>query len=304
MTSSPERAADAKASGQAYLLLAFTALCWAGNSVLGRLAVGEVSPMALVTLRWLGVVVLLVVARNHLKRDWPVLRGRLWFVLIMGILGFSVFNAFFYVAAHSTGAINIGILQGSIPVFVLFGGAVLFRTQFTALQVVGIVVTLVGVILVAVGGDLARLAALAFNYGDILMLCGCLIYAAYTLGLRKRPAVSSLGLFTAFAIAALVTSLPLIAAEAAMGRLQWPTPTGWAIVAVVTVFPSLLAQLSFMHGVQLIGPNRAGIFVNLVPVFAAILAVVFLGEPFEFYHGLALVFVLGGIWIAERGKAA
>ena len=299
------RAPDAAASWPAYLLLAFTALCWGGNAVFGRLAVGEVSPMALVTLRWLGALGLLVVfAHARVRRDWPAIRQRLPFVAAMGAVGFTAFNALFYVAAHSTTAINIGIIQGSIPVFVLLGAFAAFRARVSGLQVAGVLVTMLGVAIVASGGQLARLATLALNLGDVLMIAACLLYAGYTLGLSRRPPVSPLSLFIAMAAIAFATSLPLALAEAALGTFQWPTPFGWLVIALVTLFPSFLAQICFIQGVSLIGPSRAGVFVNLVPVFASILALVVLKEPFEPYHASALGLVLGGIWLSERGKAA
>ena len=258
--------------------------------------------MALVVLRWLGVVVLLaLVANSHIRRDWRVLRHHLFFVCAMGALGFAAFNALFYVAAHSTTAVNIGIIQGSIPVFVLIGVFVSYRSRVTAMQLAGVVLTLVGVVFVASAGDLKRLAGLVFNQGDVLMIVACALYAGYAVGLRQRPAVSSLGLFAAIASAAFVASVPLVIAEAALGHLRWPTPVGWAIVVLVTVFPSLLAQVFFIQGVQLIGPGRAGAFVNLVPVFASILAVIVLKERFQSFHAVALCLVLGGIWLSEKG---
>lgn len=304
MTAVPE-GAQARINLRAYLLLSFTALCWGGNAVFGRMAVGEISPMALVTARWLGVSVLLALfAHRQLRRDWPVLRPHLLAVAILGILGFTAFNALFYVAAHYTTAVNIGILQGSIPIFILAGAFVAYRTRITGLQVAGVVLTMIGVVIVGSGGSLERLAALAINFGDILMVAACFLYAGYTVALRKRPPASALGLFAVMAFAAFVASLPLVYAEVAIGRFQWPTATGWTIVALVTLFPSFLAQIFFIQGVTLIGPGRAGVFVNLVPVFASILAVVLLNEPFETFHGIALAFVLGGIWLSERGKAA
>ena len=115
---------------KAYVLLTFTTGCWGANVILGQVAVGEISPMLLVTLRWLSVLILLVIfARKHLVRDWPVLRNHLVFVGLMGTGGFTSFNALFYVAAHSTSAINIGILQGAIPVFVLLGTFLLYRSR-------------------------------------------------------------------------------------------------------------------------------------------------------------------------------
>lgn len=222
--------------------------------------------------------------------------------MTMGALGFTAFNALFYIAAYSTSAINIGIIQGSIPVFVLLGAFLVLRLPASGLQVAGIVVTTVGVIMVATKGELDRLLGLAFNLGDLLMVVACMFYAGYTLGLRKRPAVSGLGFFAVLAFAACLSTLPLVAIEIAMGEARWPSPMGMAIIGYVAIFPSFLAQISFIRGVQLIGPGRAGIFVNLVPVFAAFLAVVTLGEPFELFHLLALALVLGGIALAERGK--
>jgi len=304
MTSEADPAAQRKAEWRAYLLLAMTALCWGGNAVFGRLAVGEISPMVLVSLRWLGALsLMLVFASGHIRRDWTLLRANWVFLSAMGALGFACFNALFYISAHSTTAVNIGIIQGSIPVFVIIGVFVVYRTKVTLLQSVGVLVTLLGVTVVGAGGNLANLASMAVNHGDLLMVAACALYAGYTVGLRKRPAVSALGLFTILAASAFVASLPLVAIEASLGQLQWPTTTGWIIVLLVTLFPSFLAQVFFIQGVELIGPSRAGVFVNLVPVFASILAVVFLRENFELFHAVALGLVLGGIWISERGKA-
>lgn len=287
--------------GNAYLLLVLTTLSWGGNAVAGRLAVGEVSPMALTMLRWIGVVTLIALfARHRLVAEWPVLRRHLPYLFALGALGFTAFNALFYVSAHFTAAINIGIIQGAIPVFVLLGAYAAYRTPVTGLQFAGVVLTMLGVAVIAAQGDIARLAELAFNNGDLLMVLACLLYAGYTVALRKRPAVSGLAMFSVMAVAALLTSLPLVAAEAALGHFQWPTPTGWAVLAFVAIFPSFLAQIFFLRSVELVGPGRAGVFVNLVPIFSALLAVLILGEHFQLYHALALAFVLGGIALAER----
>jgi drug/metabolite transporter (DMT)-like permease len=134
------------------------------------------------------------------------------------------------------------------------------------------------------------------------MVVACLLYAGYTVALQRRPAVAALSLFTVLAAAALLASLPLVAMEAASGQLQWPTLTGWTIAVLAVLFPSFLAQMFFLRGVELIGPGRAGVFINLVPVFASILAVAILGESFAAFQAIALGLVLGGIWLSEWGK--
>jgi len=301
MSTEANQAAHSESSGRAYVLLTMTTLCWGANAVFGRLAVGEISPMLLVSLRWFGAVLLLLVfAHRHVFRDWPTLRGHLPFLAAMGALGFTAFNALFYVAAHSTTAVNIGIIQGSMPMFVLIGAFIAYRSPVSRLQMAGVALTMIGVVIVGTRGSLERLATLTLNHGDLLMVIACSLYAGYAVGLRRRPAVSALGLFTVLAGAAFLFSLPLAAVELAVGQLQWPTPTGWIVAGLVTLLPSFLAQIFFIQGVALIGPGRAGVFINLVPVFASIMAVAILSEPFEGFHAIALALVLAGIWLSER----
>jgi drug/metabolite transporter (DMT)-like permease len=288
---------------QPYLLLTLTCLMWAGNAVASRIAVGHIAPLTLTSLRWVAVVLILVpLMRADLARHSGELTRRWRMLLLAGALGFTAFNTLMYVAAYATTAINIGIVQGAIPVMVLIGAFIAYRTKVTLVQALGVAVTILGVAVVAARGDLAVLATLAVNWGDALMVTACLFYAAYTVALRDRPNVPGLVFFTAAASVACIVSLPLFAWEATRPDYHWPTPTGWAVLAYVVVGPSLLSQIFFIRGVELIGPGRAGIFVNLVPVFAPVMAVAILGEPFRWYHGLALALVLGGIWLAERGR--
>jgi drug/metabolite transporter (DMT)-like permease len=283
------------------VVLAATAIMWAGNAIAGRLSVGEISPMALTGLRWLMALgALAAIAGPQIRDEAPALLPRWRYVVLMGALGYTVFNALFYLAAHHTTAVNMAIIQGSMPAFVLFGALAVYGTRIRAVQIVGMVVTLVGVALVATEGDLTAISGVAFNLGDLWMIGACVFYAGYTVFLRDRPDVSGTTLFAVFAAVALATSLPLVAYEIVAGTVQWPTPKGWLILLFIGLFPSFLAQIFFLRAVELIGPGRAGLFVNLVPVFGAFMAVLILGEPFHLYHAAALILVLGGIFIAER----
>lgn len=300
-----EPMANQASNMRAYLLLTLTTTCWGMNAVLGRLAVGEISPMMLVCMRWLLVVLILsLVSYRHLKNDWAVIKKYIGYMLAMGAFGFTGFNMLFYLAAHSTTAVNIGILQGSIPVFVLIGAFLVFRTRVSLMQSVGVSITIIGVGIVASGGSLARLATFEINQGDALMLLACVLYSGYTVALRYRPEISALSFLTVMATSAFLTSIPFVLIEVNLDHFLTPTLEGWIIVAAASFFPSIIAQISFIAGVRILGPGRAGIFVNLVPIFASIFAVTFLNEPFELFHGVALALVLFGIWLSEKGKPA
>lgn len=285
------------------LLLALTTLFWAGNAIAGKLAVGEVRPLMLVFLRWALVSAVLWPLLGHeVRAHWPAIRPRIGRIAAMAALGFTAFNALFYAAAHLTPALNIGILQGAIPVFVLILAFALQGTRITAPQALGVALTIAGVVAVATRGAPGRLAEIGLNLGDLLMVAACALYAWYTIGISRRPSMPGRAFFTLLALIAAVAALPLAVAEALWLGWKAPTAEGWAVTLYVAVFPSCLAQLFFLRGVDLIGPGRAGVFVNLVPVFAALLAVVLLGEAFRLYHGVALGLVLGGIWLAQRRR--
>jgi drug/metabolite transporter (DMT)-like permease len=290
-------------SRNAYLMLVAAAMMWAGNSIIGKMAIGEVTPMTLTFMRWFLVCAILAVFyRREAAAAWPVLRPRWRWVAAMAVLGYTVFNALVYAAAHHTSGVNLTMLQSSIPVMVLLGGAVVFRTRVGGLQALGTALTVVGVLVVASGGDIARILRLAFNVGDLYVLIACALYAGYTLGLRQRPAISGFGLFIGFAAVAMVSSLPLLVWEMAAGDFFWPSLGGWAILAYVTLCPSLLSQIFYIRGVELIGPARAGLFINLIPIFGAVMAVFVLGEPFGWQEVAAAALVFGGIFVAETGK--
>ncbi|MGY8994688.1 MAG: DMT family transporter, partial [Rhodospirillales bacterium] len=225
------------AYGNAYLLLTICAICWGGNAIAGRLAVGEISPMLLTMFRWLGVGILIwTLALPRVLAEATVLRAHLAYFMMMGGIGFASFNILYYIAAHSTTAINLGILQGAVPIFVLLGSYAAYRTAITPLQCAGVLVTVIGVAVVTVKGDPRNLLGLVFNTGDLLMVAACFVYAIYAVLLRKRPEVSGPAMFAVMAAAALLATLPFAIWEAVSGGMIWPTRNGWAIVGFVVLF--------------------------------------------------------------------
>jgi drug/metabolite transporter (DMT)-like permease len=223
---------------------------------------------------------------------------------MLAVLGMSGFNALYYVAAHYTSAINMGILQGALPIFVLAGAYLAHGTRGGLVQLAGVLITAVGVVVVATRGEPLAILEVEFNKGDLVMLAACVLYAFYTVALRDRPHMPGAAFFTLLALIAAVTSLPLVAFEALTTGVAMPTLQGWLVTAWAAIFPSTLSQLFYLRGVDLIGPGRAGVYVNLVPVFSAVLAVVLIDEPFAAFHAVALALVIGGIWLAQRTAKA
>ncbi len=284
----------------AYLLLVLTTLFWGGNAIAGKLAVGHVSPMLLTALRWgVAMVILWLIGRKQLQSDWPVIRRNLPLLVALGFLGFAVFNIALYSALLYTTAINVSIEQAAMPMLIFAANFLLFRLRVTWLQIVGFVLSIAGVVLTATHGDPRELLALNVNYGDLLMLIGVIVYSAYTVALRLKPAIHWQSLMIMLTGVAFVGTVPFVVAEFRSGAGIVPDALGWSVVAYTIFFPSILAQIFYIKGVEMIGANRAGLFINLVPIFGTLLSVMILRETFHAYHAIAMILVLGGIWLAE-----
>lgn len=284
----------------AYPILLLTTLFWGGNAVAGKLAVGHVSPMLLTTARWgFALAILLIIGWPRLRADWPKVRRNALYLLLLGAIGFTAYNAALYSALLYTSAVNASIENAGIPMVIFLANFLIFRLRPTWAQIVGFILSLVGVALATSRGDLSRLLALDLNFGDLLVLVAVIVYSGYAVLLRVKPQVHWQSLMIALTAGAFLASIPLTAVEAYVGATIPPDARGWGVIIYTTIFASLLSQIFFVRGVELIGSNRAGLFVNLMPVFGTLLSVVLLREEFYFYHAIALALVLGGIWLAE-----
>lgn len=290
---------------RAYAYLVATTLFWGGNAVAGKLAVGHISPMMLNLGRWsLAVLVLLSISARQIRAEWPIVRRHIPLLLGLGAIGYTGFNGFLYSALQYTSAVNGAIEQGGITVLIFVLNYLFFRIPASAIQIAGFLISFIGVALTAGHGDLMALLSLRLNIGDGLMLLAVLCYAIFTIALRWKPDLHWKTLMAALAFGALIASLPLVAWEEAGGKLILPDATGYALILFCGLLPSLVSQTLYIAGVNMIGANRAGLFINLVPVFGTILSVVVVGESLENFHILALVLVIGGIALAEWGKPA
>ena len=274
-------------------------LGWAGNTVAGRMSTGEISPMVVVFLRWFIISIFLILFLNKkLILSFKLISGKLVWLCLMGSLGLTGFNALFYIAAQNTTAINLGIIQGIMPAIILVGSVIIFKEAVNFTKVTGLIIAFFGVLVVVSQGDYERVILLSFNYGDLVMLCACFFYSGFTLGLKNKPVIDPIVLMTYFSLSALIFSIPLLIIEYYLGLLQVPaTSTAWLTILYIAFVPSFLAQIFFIRGVELVGASKAGLFINFLPIFAAILGVLLLGERLFVYHLISLFIVLLGVYL-------
>ncbi len=282
-------------------LLIMTTLMWAGHANVLKVSINEISPMLLMGCRWIGCFIILTLFLwSDVKKHIPSVRRRLPWVAIMGGIGIAGFTICLIVAAHSTSAINLGITQSFIPALVVLLSFLTLRISISKAQGFGLTLSLLGALILVSDGSIQSLISLTFNSGDLIMLIGCFCYAGYTVGLSKRIEMPPTIMFVFFSFFASLTHCFCIFIEFLNGNLIWPNLKGIIIVIYCIVFPSILAQTFFMRGVELIGANRAGLYVNLVPVFTALIAIVFLSENLFLFHVISLTLVLSGIFITEK----
>ena len=286
-----------------HFLLTLTSIFWAFNTVAGRAAVGEVSPLLIVSVRWFFVsIILSILCRNQLIETWSILNKKIKWLIFMGLFGFTGFNSAYYVAAHDTIAINLGLVQGTMPAFIIIIAWIWLKYKINFTQFLGVLITFIAVLIVVCSGNFNALIELELNSGDIVMIFACTLYAIYAVGLRKKPKISALPLLTFFAYIAFLGSLPGFIYETYSNQLILPGQKGFIILGVIIIFPSFLAQIFFMKGVEKIGPSRSGLYTNLVPVFSSLLAVFFLGEEFQVFHLLSLTMIFTGIYLFEYNQ--
>ena len=291
-------------ANQPYLLLSITALCWAGNAIVGRLAAGHIPPVTLSFLRWaLAFLIILPFAWKHLMRDWGAIRARLGTMIVLSVTGIGAFNTLQYWALEHTQALNTLLLQSAGPLFVAVWSLILLGVRLTPAQAGGITLSLIGVLVILLHGDPTALASITFNKGDIIFTVALAIFGLYSVLSLKRPEIHGLS-FVGFTFGCGAACLvPLWIWELFSRPVMQLNTANLLSLFYVAVFPSTLAYLCFNRGVQLIGANRAAPFFHVVPVFGSAMAIVFLGERPQLFHIIGFALVLTGVFVASRKPA-
>jgi drug/metabolite transporter (DMT)-like permease len=290
-----------------YLLLALPPLFWACNWIIGRALHEDVPPLGMTFFRWLFAALMLApFALPPLRRNWGIVRANWKTMLLLGTIGVGTHNALAYLALNYTTATNGVILNSTIPVMIIAMAWIFFGERLSRLQLVGVGVSLCGVLMILSQGSFEVLANFRLNVGDVFVMLSMAMWSLYTILLRHRPpGLDTLSFLFVLAVIGDLVVLPFWLGEMAFGgrTIVWSAATVVAI-ASVALFSSVLAYILWNRGVEAVGAPVAGLYIHLMPVFGVVLAWLFLGERFLLHHAAGIALILVGIAMTtRRGRA-
>lgn len=289
---------------KAYILLTFTALSWAGNAIVARGARELVPPVALAFWRWsIALVLILPFAWPHLRRDKSVILANPRILVLLGMLGIGAFNTLLYTGLQDTTALNAMLVQSAQPALILLIGAAIMGDRPSWRQFCGATVALAGVVTIIGRGDPSILWRLRLNSGDLIIGGAVIFWSLYSVMLRRRPALHPLSLFAVTLLIGILVIAPFYVWEMLSGRRIVAQFDSWLAIGYVSIFPSLIAYLFFNRGIELIGSAATGMYMNVLPLLGAGLAILFLEEEFHLFHVAGMALIVGGVLWAGRGQA-
>jgi drug/metabolite transporter (DMT)-like permease len=282
-----------------YFLLTLTTLFWSGNMVLGRALRGDVPPFSLAFWRWvIALALILPLARPHLRSQWPLLKRGWKSIVVLGLLGVGGYNTLAYIGLQYTAATNAVLLNSFIPVATIALSWVFLNKHLHGVEWLGVLLSLVGVTTIVAHGELATLARLTLNIGDLWMLAAVLTWALYTIGLQWRPSgVHPMLMLAAFTVVGLLALAPAYAWEIAQGKTIRLSAGALAGIAYTGLLPGFLGYIFYNRAVGEVGASKASLFIHLMPVFGTLLSAIFLDEIPQAYHYAGIALIFSGIYL-------
>ena len=287
----------------AYIFLFFATLFWSGNFLVGKFASQyEIPPFSLNFYRWLFAWLILIpfTIKEILNNSNYTLEDYKYYV-ILGITSVTIFNSIVYYSLNFTQVISGVLMISTIPVMIILISSILKIEKTNTFQILGVACSFVGVVLIITKANLDILLNLDFNKGDVTMVFGMLSWATYSALLKKRKhELSQLSLLEVVISFGFIFLIPIYFIEYQMGYRIILDQNFYLILFYVVLFPGLISFILWIKGVSLIGANRAGIFLHLMPVVSAIMAMIIFSEKFMFYHMLGAIFILTGILLSNK----
>jgi drug/metabolite transporter (DMT)-like permease len=285
----------------AFLLLALANLFWAGNWITGRALRDSFDPVSLNFWRWtVAAVALAPFALPGLRGKWALMRRHAGILLLLALTGVAVFQSLVYLGLRGTTAVNAVLLNSSLPLFMLLCSWVIERERASPRQIVGMLISLAGILVILSRGDPGALAQLRLHGGDGWILLAMPVWGIYSVLLKRRP--RELGGLEFLFVISLAGMLMLAPAAALQAPPRWPTQAEALGVLYTGLAASVFAFICWNRGVAVVGANAAGFTIHLLPAFGTVLAILFLGEAFAGFHAAGIATILAGVVLATRGK--
>jgi len=287
----------------AYLFLVLATLCWSGNFIVGKFAtVYEIPPLTLNVFRWISVWFILIpftykeIFKNlpYIKRNWLV-------ISFMGVITISTFNSVVYFALNYTQVINAVLMLSAIPAATIVLSSLMKIEKTNIFQLLGLVLSIIGIGSIISNGDIQKIISLDFNKGDMWMLVCVITWSLYSTLLKKNNfKLSQFTLIQLMVSVGILFLIPQFFYEKSIG-LELSLDKNFILILIyVAIFPAIAAYYFWQKGIEIIGPNRASMFIQLMPLFSAVMAIIIFKEKFELYHFVGAIFILSGIYLSNR----
>ncbi len=287
----------------AYILLVLTTLFWSGNFIVGKAAsIYEIPPFSLNFYRWLfaGLILLPFTLTEILKKKNYILEN-LGFFIILGITSITIFNSTVYYSLYYMQVISGVLMISTIPVWIMFISSILGIEKTNKFQIFGVILSLLGVFFIITKSDIEVIKNLAFNRGDLIMASGMFAWALYSALLKKKIyKISQITLLEVVIVTGLVFLIPIYILEMSFGNQIVLGKPFILTLSYVVIFPGLASFFFWIKGISIIGANRAGVFLHLMPVFGSVMAIILFNEKFMFYHLLGAIFIIAGITLSNK----
>jgi drug/metabolite transporter (DMT)-like permease len=287
----------------AYILLVLATLFWSGNFIVGKFAtLFQIPPLTLNVFRWISVwLILMPFTYKEIYNNLSSIKKNWLIISFMGVITISTFNSVVYFALNYTQVINAVLVLAAIPAATIIFSSLMNIEKTNYFQLLGLFLSIIGIGSIISNGDVQKIISLSFNKGDLWMLVCVITWALYSTLLKKNKfQFSQFSLIQLMVSAGILFLIPQFFYEKSIGLELNYNKAFFLILFYVVVFPAIAAYYCWQKGVEMIGPNRASMFIQLMPLFSAIMAIFIFNEKFELYHFVGATFIVSGIYLSNK----
>ena len=287
----------------AYLFLVLAALFWSGNFIVGKFAtLFQIPPLTLNVFRWISVwLILIPFTYKEIYNNLPYIKKNWLVISFMGVITISTFNSVVYFALNYTQVINAVLMLAAIPAATIVLSSLMKIEKTNIFQIFGLILSIIGIGSIISNGDIEKIISLSFNKGDLWMLVCVITWSLYSTLLKKhRFKLSQFTLIQLMVSVGILFLIPQFFYEKSIGLELNLNKAFFLILFYVVMFPAIFAYFCWQKGIEIIGPNRSTMFIQLMPLFSAVMAIIIFKEKFELYHFAGAIFILTGIYLSNR----